>query len=339
MTIQATITTLTLTLSLISGSWTLANDESAVGHLADAVPVQLEAQAPVFPGAAPLLTIETIGRRIAADPHWGSESIRQEASAPVTWRDPDGSPLPYQNDSEILEFLRTARIVSQKQMNVGINRISKVLLEKDGVQLHAAFRSVYITKPETRMANGEVQYNFRDDCRFELAAYRLSKMLGLDNIPPVVKRKVEGDMGTLQVWVENAMMEKERSSEKIQPPKRMDWTRQWQTLRLFDSLIDNSDRNLGNILIDADWKLWMIDHTRSFGRAKKLRNAPLIRQCRRDLWERLQGLDREVLKKECKNVLRGVQIKALMARRDLLVQHIQKLIDEKGEDRVLFSQF
>ena len=194
-------------------------------------------------------------------------------------------------------------------------------------------------KPQATLANGEVQYDFRDDCRFELAAYRLSKMLGLDNIPPVVKRKVEGDTGTLQVWVENAMMEKKRSKEKIRPPKRMHWTRQWQTLRLFDSLIDNSDRNLGNILIDADWKLWMIDHTRSFGRAKKLRNAPLIRQCRRDLWERLQGLDREVLKKECKNVLRGVQIKALMARRDLLVQHIQKLIDEKGEDRVLFSQF
>jgi len=49
--------------------------------------------------------------------------------------------------------------------------------------------------------------------------------------------------------------------------------------------------------------------------------------------------EREVLEVECKNLLSGGQIKALMARRDLLVQHIQKLIDEGGEDKVLFSDF
>ena len=46
-----------------------------------------------------------------------------------------------------------------------------------------------------------------------------------------------------------------------------------------------------------------------------------------------------MLKEEFENVLLGAQIKALMKRRDLLVEHIQKLIDEKGEDRVLLSQF
>ena len=83
----------------------------------------------------------------------------------------------------------------------------------------------------------------------------------------------------------------------------------------------------------------MIDHTRAFGRTKKLRNPQLIWWCRRDVWERLQELDREVLKEECKKVLTGSQIGALMARRDLLVQHIQKLIDERGEGKVLFSHF
>ena len=54
MTIQATFTTLTLTVSLISGSWTLASDEPTAEQLADAVPVQLEAQPLVLPGAEPL---------------------------------------------------------------------------------------------------------------------------------------------------------------------------------------------------------------------------------------------------------------------------------------------
>ena len=44
-----------------------------------------------------------------------------------------------------------------------------------------------------------------------------------------------------------------------------------------------------------------------------------------------------MIKKECKGFLSGGQIKALMARRDLLVQHIQKRIDEKGEGAVLFA--
>jgi len=35
-------------------------------------------------------------------------------------------------------------------------------------------------------------------------------------------------------------------------------------VRLFDQLIYNTDRNLGNLLIDKSWRLWMIDHTRAF---------------------------------------------------------------------------
>ena len=257
----------------------------------------------------------------------------------MTWQDPTGTSLPFQNDSEILEFLRTARVVSQKRVGVGVNKISKVLLEKDGVQLHAAFRKVSIFQQRIKMDNGDIKSSFRDDCRFEVAAYRLSKLLGLDNVPPVVTRKIGRDTGTLQVWVENARMEMERFSEDLKAPQELPWTRQWQTVRLFDNLIDNDDRNQGNILIDSDWKLWMIDHTRSFSGSKKLRLPQLVRWCRSDLWKNLQELDREVLKKEFKGLLSGGQIKALMARRDLLVQHIQKKIDEKGEGTVLFADF
>ena len=268
MTIQATFTTLTLTASLVSGFWTLASAEPRAGDPAEAVPVQLK------------------------------------EAAPMTWQGPNGTPLPFQDDQGILEFLRTARVVSQKSVGVGITGISKVLLEKDGVQLHAAFRKVSIFKHWIKKDNGEVKFNFRDDCRFEAAAYRLSKLLGLDNVPPVVQRKIGRYTGTLQVWVEDAMMETERLSEDLQAPQQLPWKQQWQTVRLFDNLIDNDDRNQGNILIDSDWKVWMIDHTRSFTGTKKLRYPQLVRSCRRDLWEKLQELDPEVLKQECKGLLK-----------------------------------
>ena len=35
-------------------------------------------------------------------------------------------------------------------------------------------------------------------------------------------------------------------------------------MRVFDELIANTDRNLGNMLIDRQWKLWLIDHSRAF---------------------------------------------------------------------------
>ena len=35
-------------------------------------------------------------------------------------------------------------------------------------------------------------------------------------------------------------------------------------MRVFDELIANTDRNQGNMLIDKQWKLWLIDHTRGF---------------------------------------------------------------------------
>ncbi len=81
MTIQATFTTLTLTVSLVSGSWTLASDEPTTVDLADAVPVQLEAQPLVLPGTDPLLPIETVAR---ADCRGSSLGIRKYSSRGTT---------------------------------------------------------------------------------------------------------------------------------------------------------------------------------------------------------------------------------------------------------------
>ena len=35
-------------------------------------------------------------------------------------------------------------------------------------------------------------------------------------------------------------------------------------MRIWDELIQNRDRNQGNILWTHDWTLWLIDHTRAF---------------------------------------------------------------------------
>ncbi len=270
-------------------------------------------------------------------PEDGADQSRWERSTTHSWLGPDGRPLPFRSDEDVLEFLERAEVVSAERFGVGINRIYRVLLEKDGTQARAAFRHVKLEKSfhKPKRIGHTLRKSFRDDNIFELAAYRLSRLLGLRNVPPTVSRNIDGKNGTLQIWVERAMMEKERQQEKIPPPVARDWINQWQIRVLFDNLIFNDDRNQGNILIDSNWKVWLIDHTRSFRLVRALPSPETIRHCGRDLWDRLRSLDKSTLETRLGGILRKSEIRSLLHRRDLLLAHLQKLIDQKGEAAVL----
>jgi len=160
-------------------------------------------------------------------------------------------------------------------------------------------------------------------------------------VPPAVERRIRGTRGTLQIWVENTRNQKELKEEGVQLPgeglARWRWMMQWQQLQLFDNLIYNEDRTLENVLIDSDWKLWLIDHGRAFRRWKELQNPELIKFVERNLWEKLQTLDEALVKERLQDFLRPYEISGLLERKHLLVEHIQKLIDEKGASAVLFT--
>ena len=108
------------------------------------------------------------------------------------------------------------------------------------------------------------EVDFKDSYLFEIAAYELDKLLGLNMVPPTVERSFNGKKGSVQLWVENCMTEKDRKLKKMDPPDLAIWNTQIFQVRLFDNLLYNIDRNLGNLLIDDEWKVYMIDHSRSF---------------------------------------------------------------------------
>jgi hypothetical protein len=140
-------------------------------------------------------------------------------------------------------------------------------------------------------------------------------------------------------WVDDVIMsEEQRYAKKIAPPDTDAWNHQLYVVRVFDQLIHNFDRNLGNLLIDKDWRVWMIDHTRAFKIFGKLR-APenLGPRCERHLLEGMRRLDAPTLKTVMKDVLIPAQIDGLLARRDLIVAHYEKKIAEQGEDAVLYD--
>jgi hypothetical protein len=253
------------------------------------------------------------------------------------WLGPDGTPLPLSTVGEIEAFLMEAEVLSWKTIGTGVTQPKKVLLEEDGIRMHAIFRSVDIHRARWTDPHAGPRLNFRDSCFYECAAYQLSKLLGLRNVPPVVRRRIRGESGTLQIWIENAMMEVDRLEGRIMPPDTAYWSRQHQVLKLFDQLIYNDDRNLGNLLIDKGWNLWFIDHTRSFRIYGKLARPEKILSCERDIWEKLQSLEDREIRIRLAPYLRSQEIKSLLKRRAEIVERLNRLIQQNGTESVLFT--
>jgi len=253
------------------------------------------------------------------------------------WIGLGGEPLPFTAPDQVEEYLRSAKLVSMDEIPVGVTRPQKVLLELDGLRVDAAFRTVDLFKRQERLANGTVINNFRDSYASEVAAYRLDRLLELGAVPPTVIRRLGGERGSLQLWIETAMTQRQRVVRGVQPPDRLHYQRQLRTMSVFDNLIHNIDRNQGNSLIDHTWKLWFIDHTRAFLRSKRLHDPGRVIWVERTLWKRLQDLDDEEIRTAMKGALDGPEIKALLERRRLLVDLIHHRIDTHGEREVLFE--
>jgi hypothetical protein len=100
--------------------------------------------------------------------------------------------------------------------------------------------------------------------------------------------------------------------------------------------VRDTDRNLTNVLITPQWKVFMIDFTRGFRLQPELMYATDLAKMCKQLWPKLQELQRDDVKKATGDWLTGSELDAMMKRRDLLVGHFAKLIAEKGEPNVLY---
>ena len=144
------------------------------------------------------------------------------ASPEREYMGPDGNPLPFKNDAEVMEYMLNARVVQQTTIGSGINRSQKVMLEKDGVRAHAIFREADVTERDAYVG-GRSYRVFRDSFLFEPAAYQLALRIGITNIPPAVRRRVSGRAGSMQGWLEDQLDEEK---EAFKPPSYGAWAAQ-----------------------------------------------------------------------------------------------------------------
>jgi hypothetical protein len=255
------------------------------------------------------------------------------------WLDVNYKPLPFQDHATIQEWMRAATVVSREKVGRGIAGVEKLVLEHEGLQIHAAFRHVDITvRKSAPQGIEQPRKKYRDAAIFESAAYALSELLGIGRVPPVVERSVDGQQGTVQIWMEGVQPEVVLiQGDQLHPPDVARWRQQKQIMYVFDNLVANSDRNQGNLLIDRSWNIWLIDHTRAFKRSSTLIYRDKLTQCERQLWASLQEIDEETIRQRLVPLLENQEISKLLTRRRLLIRHIRSLINKKGEGQVLFD--
>ena len=238
---------------------------------------------------------------------------------------------------QIKEFLQTAEVIKSKPSSKGVTHPSRLTLSNGTITHDASFQTVDEHKADMKLASGREELNFVDSYKYNIAAYRLAELLGIDDMLPVyVERKWEGKTGSLSWWLPVKMDDADRVEKKIEPPDIEKWNRQMARIRVFDELVYDTDPNLTNVLIGEDWTLWRIDFTRAFRTSKDLRVPKNLVKCDRQLFERMKALKGDELAEATKNYLTKPEVNAVMARRDKIVATFQTLIAEKGEKEVLY---
>jgi hypothetical protein len=228
------------------------------------------------------------------------------------------------------EFLKTAKITTEKSAKKGVTDTQRVTLTDGKLTHDASVQRINDHKDVFQAQDGTSEFNFKDTFKFNIAAWRLARLLGIgDMMPPYVERKFKGDSASYSWWVDNVMMdEEERTKKNVNAPDLDAWNHEMYVVRVFDQLIYNTDRNLTNLLIDKDWHIWMIDHSRSFRMRHDLRNVKNLVQCDRTLLAKMKELNEATLKKELSPYVNGEEIKGLLARRDAIV----KFFESKGPE-------
>jgi hypothetical protein len=236
------------------------------------------------------------------------------------------------------EFLLNANVTKEQQItSEAVTKPWRLTLELNGVTNDALWKDV-----EGR------QKGYIEGWKFEIAAYLFDKHLGLNMVPPTVEKRFRNNRGSCQLWVKSMMTMKDKVEKKIKTPsiKVFYYNRALNLQRFFDNLIGNEDRHQNNYLITEDWRVILIDHSRSFRTGKKWtseipygeknKEGLVLKDMPKDVFEKTKALSFEAIKGFAGDNLTDDEINAVLARRDLIVQHIDKLVAKNGEANVLY---
>jgi len=217
------------------------------------------------------------------------------------------------------EYLRTARIERVERVPIGVTKPERGFFAPGGLAASAAVKHLPMGQ----------RSGFWEAYKSEIAAYQVDRLLGLDMVPVTVERRVGSDLASVQLWAEGCKHVKDVDQSAC--PKPIEWAKQVCRQKVFDNLIANIDRNAGNLLVDGEWNLVLIDHSRAFAQDRMPFEKEMTR-VDRAFFERLKALDEASVMKQVRPwVLGDGTARAILKRRDKIVARLEKLARERGE--------
>ena len=247
-------------------------------------------------------------------------------SGNLIWPQPRGEEV---SRMEALEkVLREAKVEKiEREILGGRTGPWLITLSAGSVKQRAVFRHVDRPRPQPTP----------DSYKYDIAAYELTRLLGLELIPPVVEREIKGRKGTLQVYVENCIREKDRKRKKLEPPNPKAFSNALEEVKMLENLTYDECQDADHIYVHRDdWRVCRVDFSEAFAPLRELLPGCDITVCSRKFFEGLLKLDEETVKSKLSRYLNDEEIGALLTRKDLIIAKIKALIAEKGEEAVLF---
>jgi hypothetical protein len=252
--------------------------------------------------------------------------LAQQPGSPAQPSPPSASTAPTLTDAEMEDFLLHAKVIKTRGASKGITATLRATLTDGKLTHDAQIQDIDERQAVFNGSGGATEFDFRDSWSFNVAGYRVDRLIGMNMVPVSVERKWRYKDAAFTWWIDDVMLDEEgRLKQKNEPPALNTWNQQMQMVRVFDELIANVDRNLGNLLITKDWRLWPIDHTRAFRTNHELKKPLNVTHADRAVIERMKSLDKESLRKATSRYLTTFQIDSILARRDAILKRLDSL--------------
>lgn len=251
------------------------------------------------------------------------------------------TPEEIQGREKTEDILETADIIRAEEIGEGVTNPWRLYLQNADEELSGCWKDVH-----------GIQGGVLEGWQYEIAAYRLDKLLGLNMIPPTVEREFKGKKGSFQLWITTKYSLLDIMEKGIpfpdKDPEATVFNRGKYLARAFDSLIANEDRTQQNVRYTEDWRVILIDHSQSFRSKKKYqkrllygkygsKEKQLFRQLPESFVEKIEALDFDMIKQAVGPYLTDQEIDAVLARKKLILAEVEEMIEEMGRDRVLYD--
>lgn len=187
------------------------------------------------------------------------------------WKPPGERPKGEKKKGEtpVPKVLSTGKVVKNRQLGGGVNETRLVGIKgPEGEIVNGVFKPIPGERRGLRKGLKSIMKEKAfPQAKREVAASGLAEQLGLEEyVPPTVMRKVSGETGSVQLFVENAetgAFYNVFTGRKLTPTERTECT-------IFDFLIGNTDRHGSNWMRSkATGKPFLIDNGLSFPVTRK----------------------------------------------------------------------